>query len=63
MLIGGKGRCVRGEGACLTRIVEAFAVAMVLFVRPALVEHEDAHQCLRRLMKFPPVEVRRTQPE
>jgi hypothetical protein len=41
---------------CLTQLVESFAVAMVLFVRPALIEYTDMHQCLRRLMKFPPVE-------
>lgn len=40
----------------LTQLVEAFAVAMVLFVRPALIAYADMHQCLRRLMKFPPVE-------
>ena len=45
-----------GEPNYLTQLVEAFAVAMILFVRPALIEFQDMTQCLRRLMKFPPVE-------
>ena len=50
----------RANQRTLTQLAEAFAVAMVLFVRPALIEYEDTHMCLRRLMKFPPVEVSRS---
>eukprot|EP00240_Pyramimonas_obovata_P006026 CAMPEP_0118950824 /NCGR_PEP_ID=MMETSP1169-20130426/52069_1 /TAXON_ID=36882 /ORGANISM="Pyramimonas obovata, Strain CCMP722" /LENGTH=322 /DNA_ID=CAMNT_0006897745 /DNA_START=51 /DNA_END=1015 /DNA_ORIENTATION=- len=40
----------------LSEVVEAFAAAMILFVRPTLIEMHDSHKCLRRLLKFPPVE-------
>ena len=36
-----------GEPNFLTQLVEAFAVAMVLFVRPALIAYSDMHQVKR----------------
>ena len=37
-------------------VIEAFAAAMVLFLRAELMAADDFGTCLRRLQKFPPVE-------
>ncbi|KAK3255371.1 hypothetical protein CYMTET_35443 [Cymbomonas tetramitiformis] len=46
---------LRSSGG-FTQLVEAFAVAMIMFVRVNLLEYSDSSQCLRRLQRFPPVE-------
>ena len=53
--VGGSGRKRVGREDKITEIIEYVGVAMIIFVREFLMSHDEL-SCLKRLMKYPPVE-------